>query len=1095
LNCDYREESSSLLPAVQLLIKLGWKVMTTREAYAQRGERLGSVLLEGVLTDWLRAQNELTYKGKRYPFTEGNISTAVQALKSVLYDGLIRTNEKLYDLICLPKSLKQTIYGDTRSYDLYYIDWKHPERNVYHLVEEFPVERAGRLDEREKDPEEEIIVTDQEYAEKKENVRRPDLTLFVNGIPLVVIECKRPDLKDAVAEGISQHLRNQRPNEIPALFQYAQLLLSVAVNDAKYATVGTAKKYWAVWKEPSWTEAGEQQLESLVNAEPDPKEWAKVLAHRTAAIREHFADYGEHRTTIQDRTLYGLCRPERLLELVYRYMVFDAGVKKIARYQQYFCVRKVLQRIHQFDPESGARKGGVVWHTQGSGKSLTMVMMAKAIALDPTIKNPRVVLVTDRVDLDDQIYGTFRSCGLEPVQAETGNHLAELLENEKTSIITTIIDKFESVSNKRNYQNTDPNIFVLVDESHRSQHGRVKNSLFGNRSKAMRKVLRKACYLGFTGTPLMKREKDTARLFGGLIDSYNIRQAVEDGSVVPLLYEGRDVELKVDKQAIDTWFERVTKNLTKEQQADLKKKFATSGQMQKADQLVRCIAWDVATHFHDTWKGTGFKAQLVTPDKDTAIRYREYLLETGLVTCEVLISGPDSRKDHESVEGEDTDRVQKFWAQMVGKDGRFTTEEQYNKSLIQAFKHSEEPEIIIVVSKLLTGFDAPKNTVLYLAKKLDGHNLLQAIARVNRIYEGKDYGYILDYVGVLGKLDEALNIYGGLPDFEQQDLEGALTNISDYVSKLPQAYSDLWELFKPIRNKKDPEAFEQLLEDEALRAMFYERLSIYARVLQIALSSIEFSENTAQEKIDLYQCDLGFFECLRRSVRQRYAEQVDFKEYEKRIRALVDRHVGASEIQQIVPLVSIFDQEAFEQEVEKLSNPRSKADTIASRTARTIRERWEEDPAFYRKFSEMLQQVIDDNRQGRLSDKEYLAKIKTIMSSVVDRTGDGVPACLRDHEAAKAFYGLSRELLADTYSHEIKFDDYALELSLGAEKIIQDTRIVNWANNEDVINRMKLAIEDFVLDSLGNRFELRIPFDELDLLVDKIINVAKVRLP
>jgi type I restriction enzyme R subunit len=1091
---NYREDMSSHLPAVRLLINMGWRVMTPAEAFAQRGGRLGGVLLEGVLADWLRTHNEITYKGRRHPFTEGNIATAVQALKSVVYDGLIRTNEKVYDLICLPKSLKQTIDGDTRSYDLNYIDWKNPGRNVYHLVEEFAVERVGRLDEREKDPEETIIPDEPVYGEKRENTRRPDLVLFVNGIPLVVIECKRPDKKGALEEGISQHLRNQKPDEIPGLFQYAQLLLSVAVNKAKYGTVGTAMKYWAVWKEPKWSEEDEQRLEELVSREPDMEEWTKLMVHRTEEVREHFEQYGEHRTTLQDRTLYGLCRPERLLELVYRYIVFDAGEKKIARYQQYFAVRKLIERVHQFEAESGARRGGIVWHTQGSGKSLSMVMMAKAIALDPAIRNPRIVLVTDRVDLDDQIYGTFRSCGLEPVQAESGNHLADLLEDQKTSIITTIIDKFDTVASKRNYQNTDANIFVLVDESHRSQHGKVKGSQFGERSRAMRKVLRKACYIGFTGTPLMKQDKNTARLFGGLIDSYNIRQAVEDEAVVPLLYEGRDVQLKVDRDAIDTWFERVTRNLTEEQRADLKKKFATSGQLQKADQLVRCIAWDVATHFSDTWKGTGLKAQLVTPDKDTAIRYREYLLETGLVSCEVLISGPDSRKDHESVEGEDTDRVQKFWAQMVGKDGRYATEEQYNKNLIQAFKHSEEPEIIIVVSKLLTGFDAPRNTVLYLAKKLEGHSLLQAIARVNRLYEGKDFGYVLDYVGVLGKLDEALNLYGALPGFDEADIKDALIDISDHISKLPQKFSDLWEVFKELANKKDQEAFERLLEDEQVRVTFYERLSAFARIFQVAMSSVEFCEQTPEEKLKRYRADLKFFEGLRRSVRQRYAEQVDFREYEKRIRALVDRHVGASEVQEIVPLVSIFDEDAFQQEIEKLPGVRSKADTIAHRTARTIRERWDEDPAFYKKFSELLERAIDENRKGRLSDRDFLRDVSRIMRSVVHRTGDEIPPRLQHHELAKAFYGLTQELLKDTIDDSTRLCEFAEALGLGAEEIIRERKVVNWSNNEDVINQMKLAMEDFVLDVLADRYGVRPEFDLLDLLVEKFISVAKVRM-
>ena len=1091
---EYKEQYSSQIPAVRLLCNLGWRVMTAEEALAQRGGRLGGVLLEGILTDWLRTHNAITYKGKSYPFSDGNINEAVQALKSVLYDGLVRTNEKVYDLICLPKSLKQTIEGDTRSFDLHYIDWKRPERNVYHLVEEFAIERAGRPDDPDREREEEDLELPEGeiVARKRENCRRPDIVLFINGIPLAVIECKRPDLEGAVDQAISQQLRNQRPSEIPALFQYAQLLMAVAGNGAKFATVGTPKKFWAVWKEKGWADADEATLCELVNTEPEEGDSARLFSHRDPEMREYFAAYGERKPTAQDRAIYGLCRPERLLELIYQFIVFDAGEKKIARYQQYFCIKRTMARLKERDPETGGRRGGVIWHTQGSGKSLTMVMLAKAIALDPAIRNPRIMLVTDRVDLDDQIYGTFRACGMEPVKAESGAHLTELLAGDKTSIITTIIDKFETVAGKRNYRNTDENIFVLVDESHRSHHGRVRNSLFGDRARKMHQVLPRACYLGFTGTPLMKQDKNTARLFGGLIDSYPIALAVEDKAVVPLLYEGRDVDLRVDRDAIDTWFERVTQNLSREQKADLKKKFATTGQLNKAEQKVRCIAWDVATHYHDTWQGTGFKGQLVTPDKDTAIRYKEFLDETGMVTSEILISGPDTRKDHEEVEGEETERVQTFWKRMMD---RYGTEEAYNKGVITAFKQAEQPEIIIVVSKLLTGFDAPRNTVLYLTKKLEGHTLLQAIARVNRLFEGKDFGYILDYVGVLGKLDEAMDLYGSFEGFDKKDLEETLGEITDYISNLPQKHSDLWELFKGVRNKKDQEAFEEALADEALRMEFYKRLSDFARTLQIALSSIKFSENTPAKLIERYRGDLRFFENLRRSVRQRYAEEIDFKEYEKRIRALVDRHVGATNVQQIVPLVSIFDEDAFRKEVEKITSSRSKADAIAHRTAKTIRERWDEDPAFYKKFSEMLQQVIDEFRSGRLSDAEYLTSVSQVMKSVIDRSGDSTPDALRSHEVARAFYGVIQEILTGRLGSEEEMTKFGVDASRGIEERILALRIINWTSNDDVINQMKIAIEELILDELADRYGVQIEFDDLDLLMEKCINIAKVRLP
>jgi type I restriction enzyme R subunit len=414
---------------------------------------------------------------------------------------------RIYDLLTLGKSLPQTIRGDTKSFPMKYIDWHEIANNVFHVTEEYAVERPS-----------------------SHETGRPDVVLFVNGIPLCVIECKRPDLKDAIAEAVSQMIRNQRDDEIPKLFCYAQLLLALSKNEAKYATVGTAAKFWAVWKEDV-----EKDVQAILG--------------------------GERLATPQDLAVYSLCRPERLMQLAFDFTLFDAGEKKVARYQQYFCVRKIVERIRQRD-EDGRRQGGVVWHTQGSGKSLTMVMLARAIAR-MELPDYKVVLVTDRVDLDDQIYGTFKSCGIEPVRATTGRNLAELLEGPKSRVITSIIDKFETAVARCSVENASPNVFVLVDEGHRGQYG----ALHGR----MRKALPNACFIGFTGTPVLKKEKDTISRFGGLIDSYAIRQAVADGAVVPLLYEGRDVEQYVDRQAIDRWFEIITQTLTAEQRTDLKK--------------------------------------------------------------------------------------------------------------------------------------------------------------------------------------------------------------------------------------------------------------------------------------------------------------------------------------------------------------------------------------------------------------------------------------------------------------------------------------------------------------------------------------------
>ncbi len=346
----------------------------------------------------------------------------------------------------------------------------------------------------------------------------------------------------------------------------------------------------------------------------------------------------------------------------------------------------------------------------------------------------------------------------------------------------------------------------VLDEGHRGQYGEMHAK--------MRKVLPNACFIAFTGTPVMKKEKHTIDRFGGLIEpAYTIRQAVDDKAVVPLLYEGRHVEQKVEKESIDDWFDRLTDRLSKEQCADLKKKFTTTDQLNKAQQKVMRVAWDISVHYRDNWQGTPFKAQLVTQDKSTALLYKKFLDEFGMVTSEVLISGPDTREGNEEVEETNPDGVQAFWKKMMT---RFSNEDTYNKQIINAFKHADEPEIIIVVDKLLTGFDAPRNTVLYLTRKLKDHTLLQAIARVNRLCEGKEFGYIIDYRGVLKELDSALDLYSSLAEFEKEDLAGTLTDVSEEVRKLPEKHSQLWDVFNSVRNKKDEEAYERLLGDEEL---------------------------------------------------------------------------------------------------------------------------------------------------------------------------------------------------------------------------------------------------------------------------------------
>lgn len=1060
---SFKEDHVSQIPALQMLIKLGFNYLSPVEALKLRYEKLSNVILDDILIEQLRKINRINYKNKEYLFSESNILDAVNALKDFpLTDGLIRTNEKVYDLLTLGKSFEQNIEGDRKSFSLKFIDWENISNNVFHVTEEFEVQRIG-----------------------SNSTYRPDIILFVNGIPLVVVECKRPDIKNPLEEAISQHIRNQQDDGIQNLFIYSQILLSLSENEAKYATTGTKSEFWAKWKEQFKTKEEEFKFEEglkIFRNQPLNNEVNnKLFSSRFKYVKNYFNDFEKEELTVseQDELLYYLCNPERMLDLIYKFIVYDTGLKKITRYQQYFAVKNTLNKIRV--KEQGKRIGGVIWHTQGSGKSITMVMLAKSIALDKSIKNPRIILVTDRIDLDDQIYRTFQSCGKEVSQAKSGRHLMKLINDVTEDIITTLIDKFEAVLNIREFNNESSEIFVLVDESHRSQYG-IANV-------KMQKVLPNACFIGFTGTPITKKDKNTLIKFGGLIDNpYTIDKAVDDKAVVPLLYEGRHVIQNVEEKPIDNYFEMVCEPLTVYQKADLKKKYSSADHLNEAEQKIYRIAWDISMHFKNEWQGTGFKGQLATSSKNAALRYKEYLDEIGLVDSEVLISAPDQREGYEDIYKPPTD-VQLFWKNMMA---RFGNESVYNKQLINAFKNDEKPEIIIVVDKLLTGFDAPRNVVLYIAKNLKEHTLLQAIARVNRIYEGKDFGYIIDYYGILGNLDEALTSYAELSDFEEEDLINTMISINKEVEKLPQLHSQLWDIFKSIRKSEDVEKFQKLLSDNELRDKFYSRLSEFSRVLKIALSTVSFNCDTPEENIKIYKDDAKFFLSLRATVQQRYSDKIDYKQYEAQIQRLINTHIKSDEIIKITDPVNIFEKEKFQTEVEKMVGSAAKADMIATRTAKSISEKIDEDPVFYKKFSKMLEEVIEEFRLKRISDAEYLNKVKEIMNSVVNRTGDDLPEILKGRDVAKAFYGISLESIEKYVNQEFDPSKISAELGVEIDNIIQRNIVVDWHSNVIVQNKMRQEIDDYLF-SLKDIHSIDLPIEEHDIIIEKSIEIAKHR--
>lgn len=1059
-----QEDYIAQLPAVRLLVGMGYKYISPEEVGDTR-----TPIITNILESQLRKLNKIVYKGKELEFSDSNIKYAINALQDQpLNDGLVSCNEKIYELLTLGKSFEQRIDGDKKSFSLKYIDWENPKNNVYHVCEELEVERVG-----------------------SSKTYRPDIVLFVNGIPLVVIEAKRPDLdckngERPIDQAISQHIRNQREDGILNLYKYSQILLSIAANDAKYATTATSVEFWAFWREQYKTAKEEKEWRenlSTIKNTPLPEEVKnKIFKERSRYVRTFFDELDKSHidTTIQDEALFSLLEPKRLLTLVAKYIVFDGGIKKIAKYQQFFAVQKTISTVLSI--QKGQRAGGYIWHTQGSGKSLAMVMLAKSIAMEKSITNPRIVLVTDRLDLDVQIFDTFKNTGAQVVKAESGRELVGIIRSPKNTIVTTTIHKFESAVEQAKVVDEDQDIFVLVDESHRSQYGSAHNK--------MRKVFPNACYIGFTGTPLMKKDKNTAQRFGGLIDKYTIDQAVRDGSVVPLLYEGRHVVLDLNKKQLDLYFEDISAKLTPEQKADLKKKFAKADQLNQADRKVYAISWDISKHYRDNWQGTGYKAQLTASSKETAIKFKEYFDDIGIVSTEVLISGPDTREGHENIYDESKDTVIKFWDKMMKIYGN---EKNYNTSIIESFKNDEPPEIIIVVDKLLTGFDAPRNTVLYIARSLKEHTLLQAIARVNRVFKGKDFGYIIDYYGILGDLDLALSTYSSLSEFDDEDLSGTLTNVAEEVAKLSDYYEVLWDIFKEVENKQDSEQYERLLADEEIRNNFYEALSKFARTLKLAFSTLEFEQKTPEETVKRYRKDLKFFLNIRKSVKIRYSEGIDYKQYESQVQKLIDSHIITDEIMTLTDEpVNIFEKEKFQEEVEKIEGETAKADTIASRTAKTITERMDEDPAFYKKFSKMLEEVIEDYHMKRISSAEYLKKVSNIKDIVVNNYHENYPDLIRDSSGeAIAYYGILQEevpILKESDNEEV-----AAEISLKIDEIISEMAIVDWYKKQDVINQIRQKIDDYILDQVNTSYSWKIQYDELDRITTNCIHAAKAR--
>ena len=1020
----YLEVSASQKPAIELLQSMGYTYISPKDCEKQRGSRY-HVLLKDILRGQLRKLNRYSYAGAENEFSAANIERAMEELDEPLTDGLVRTSEKIYDALLLGKSYPETVGGGkSLSFNLKYIDWEHLENNLFHVTEEFAVDSLD-----------------------KQHNARPDIVLFINGIPFAVIECKAPHIP--VEQAVEQMIRNQQADYIPQLFKYAQIVMATNKNTVKYATAGTPKKFWSVWKEQD-----------------------------TAFLDSGLAQFVADRVpTEQDRNIISLFCRERLMELTRYFVLFDANVKKICRYQQYFAIREIMKTVAQQDSR-GNRQGGVIWHTQGSGKSLTMVVLAKYILMVLADCNPRVVIVTDRKELDGQIAATFSHTRLNPARATSGRHLVELVTSGKADVVTTIINKFNTAE-RLAARNTSRDVFVLIDESHRSNYGSM--------AAKMRTVFPNACYIGFTGTPLMKREKNTLTKFGKLIHKYTIQDGVEDGAIVPLIYEGRFVEQKVDEENIDMWFRQTTKRLTDPQKEDLRRKWSSIRRLTSTDARIKRIALDINNHFILGFKDTGFKAMLATNYKRDAIRYLKCFEQFGDLNCAVAISPPDMRESVDDIDEGTDHEVIEYWEKMMKQYGDADT---YEEAMKNKFCDGEI-DILIVCSKLLTGFDAPICQVLYIDKELKEHGLLQAIARTNRLHDGKEYGLIVDYRGLIQKLDAAMDMYSGagLENFESGDLRGVVIDVLEALGQLRTAYTNLIDIFTDIKDLDDTEAVEVALADEKRREQFYNLLCAFGRALNLALNSEQVYAALPGEERKKYQDCFVFFSKVRRSVKIRYCNAIDNSEYEPLMQNLLDTHLSVAGLKQITSPVDILNKDDFEQELEELGSLHAKADAITSRLSKSISAKYEENPAYYDSFSKRIKDALDQYKEKVISEAEYLAKMRSILEDYRSgKSSVSYPERIKHNVHAQAFYGVITALFDDAQVEGMT-PDFAAEIAEEITAIIAKHSCVDWTNNQTIHNRISQDIDDLFYAYEKSR-GLVLSFDLIDKVIENVKTVA-----
>ncbi len=866
------------------------------------------------------------------------------------------------------------------------IDWAHPLNNHFAVAEEVTV--AGQ------------------------HTKRPDVVLYVNGIALGVLELKRSVV--AVSEGIRQNLDNQKPIFIERFFTTVQLIM--AGNDTEGLRCGvieTPEKYYLTWKEENPT-----------------------------------ADLPDIRL---DRELVQVCNKPRLLELIHDFIVFDAGTKKVARPNQYFGVRAAQARVR-------AREGGIIWHTQGSGKTLMMVWLAKWIR--ENIANSRVLIITDRTELDEQIEQDFWGTDERIYRCTSGSDLIEKLHAAMPSLICSLIHKFgkqeegdveryiaELESNMPQDFKANGDIYVFVDECHRTQSGKLH--------AAMKKILPNAMLIGFTGTPLLKQDKQKSiEVFGGYIHTYKYDEAVKDNVVLDLRYEARDIDQKISSPAkIDQWFEAKTKGLTDYARSQLKRRWGTMQQVlssqSRLEKIVADILLDMETK--DRLASGRGNALLVAGSIYQACKFYGLFLDAGFSKCAIITSyNPTvaSIKGEETGEGE-TERLEQYeiYQQMLGGQ----TVEKFEKDVKKKFvKEPGQMKLLIVVDKLLTGFDAPPATYLYIDKNMQDHGLFQAICRVNRLDgDDKEYGYVIDYKDLFQSLEKSVKDYtsGALDGYDKADVEGLLSDrIAKARERLEQARESIKALCEPVAPPRDSINYlhyfcgqdttnpDELRDNEPKRHALYKQTASFIRAYANLANEMDVAGYAPQETEQIKQ-EVEHYEKARSEVKLASGDYIDLKAYEPAMRHLIDTYIQADESRKIsgfddLTLIQLIV-ERGPAAVDALpdgikTNKEAVAETIENNLRKVIIDEQPLNPKYYERMSSLLDELVKQRRAEALAYEAYLAKIVELTRQV--QNPPNYPATL-DTRAKRALYDNmgQDEMLAinlDGAIHSTKKDDW-----------------------------------------------------------------------